>query len=93
MGLARTFVIRLKVSTIFKKKKKKKSGCIFLNEIIWFQTGADIEKDEVNIISGALQLRKKTVMSVMTKLEDVYMLSYDSVLDFETVSEIMNSGE
>lgn len=46
----------------------------------------------MNIISGALQLRKKTVTSVMTKLEDVYMLSYDAILDFETVSEIMNSG-
>lgn len=57
-----------------------------------FQTGTDIEKDEANIISGALQLSKKTVTSVMTKLEDVYMLSYDTILDFETVSEIMNSG-
>lgn len=53
----------------------------------------DLEKDEVNIISGALELRKKTVGEVMTKIEDVYMLSYDTVLDFETVSEIMKSGE
>ncbi len=28
----------------------------------------------------------------MTRLEDVFMLSYDSVLDFETVSEIMKQG-
>lgn len=52
----------------------------------------DLEKDEVNIISGALELRKKIVRDVMTKLEDVYMLSYDTILDFETVSEIMKSG-
>ncbi|KAE8748188.1 hypothetical protein FOCC_FOCC005025 [Frankliniella occidentalis] len=52
----------------------------------------DLEKDEVNIIAGALELRKKTVADVMTKLEDVYMLPYDSILDFETVSEIMKSG-
>lgn len=52
----------------------------------------DLEKDEVNIISGALELRKKTVGEVMTKIEDVYMLSYDTILDFETVSEIMKSG-
>ncbi|XP_012250855.2 unextended protein isoform X2 [Athalia rosae] len=52
----------------------------------------DLEKDEVNIISGALELRKKTVYDVMTRIEDVYMLSYDAVLDFETVSEIMKSG-
>lgn len=52
----------------------------------------DLDKDEVNIISGALELRKKTVLDVMTKIEDVFMLDYDAVLDFETVSEIMKSG-
>lgn len=53
----------------------------------------DLEKEEVNIISGALELRKKTVYDVMTRIEDVYMLSYDAILDFETVSEIMKSGK
>ncbi|XP_015609989.1 metal transporter CNNM4 isoform X2 [Cephus cinctus] len=52
----------------------------------------DLEKDEVNIISGALELRKKTVADVMTRIEDVYMLDYNAILDFETVSEIMKSG-
>lgn len=52
----------------------------------------DLEKDEVNIISGALELRKKTVSNVMTKIEDVYMLDYNAILDFETVSDIMKSG-
>ena len=53
----------------------------------------DLEKDEVNIIAGALELRKKTVGDVMTRLEDVFMLSYEAVLDFETVSEIMKQGD
>ncbi|KAF9810212.1 hypothetical protein SFRURICE_019499 [Spodoptera frugiperda] len=52
----------------------------------------DLDKDEVNIISGALELRKKTVSDVMTKLEDVFMLPISSVLDFETMSEIVKSG-
>jgi len=52
----------------------------------------DLERDEVNIISGALELKKKIVSDVMTRLEDVFMLSYDAVLDFETVSEIMKQG-
>ncbi|XP_011882400.1 PREDICTED: metal transporter CNNM4 [Vollenhovia emeryi] len=52
----------------------------------------DLEKDEVNIIAGALELRKKTVKDVMTRIEDVYMLNYNAILDFETVSEIMKSG-
>lgn len=46
----------------------------------------------MNIISGALELRKKTAVQVMTHLEDAFMLSGDAVLDFETVSEIMKSG-
>ncbi|XP_046454205.1 unextended protein-like isoform X2 [Daphnia pulex] len=52
----------------------------------------DLEKEEVNIIAGALELRRKTVGDIMTRLEDVFMLSYDSLLDFETVSEIMKQG-
>ncbi|XP_066991893.2 unextended protein isoform X3 [Anabrus simplex] len=52
----------------------------------------DLEKDEVNIISGALEFSKKNVAQIMTKLEDVFMLSIDAVLDFETVSEIMKQG-
>lgn len=52
----------------------------------------DLDKDEVNIISGALELRRKTVADVMTKIEDAFMLSYEAILDFETVSEIMKSG-
>lgn len=30
---------------------------------------------------------------VMTRIEDVFMLDYEAVLDFETVSEIMKSGK
>lgn len=47
----------------------------------------------MNIISGALELRRKTVADVMTRIEDVFMLDYEAVLDFETVSEIMKSGK
>lgn len=53
----------------------------------------DLDKDEVNIISGVLEMRKKTVGDIMTPIEDAYMLPIDSILDFETISKIMNSGE
>lgn len=46
----------------------------------------------MNIIAGALELSKKTVGSVMTKLEDAFMIEYQSVLDFETMSLIMKTG-
>ncbi|KAL0853107.1 hypothetical protein ABMA27_012875 [Loxostege sticticalis] len=52
----------------------------------------DLDKEEVNIISGALDLRKKTVKDIMTKLKDCFMLPMNSVLDFETMSEIVKSG-
>jgi metal transporter CNNM len=52
----------------------------------------DLDKDEVNVISGVLELRRKTVEDVMTHIEDAFMLSLDAILDFETVSEIMKSG-
>ncbi|KAJ8664242.1 hypothetical protein QAD02_005904 [Eretmocerus hayati] len=64
-----------------------------LKELVKVTTGFnDLEKDEVDIIAGALELRKKTVADVMTRIEDVYMLDYNRILDFETVSEIMSSG-
>lgn len=52
----------------------------------------DLEKDEVNIVTGALVLKQKSVKDVMTNLDDCYMLPLDSILDFETVSEIKAQG-
>lgn len=64
-----------------------------LKELVRVTTdGNDLDKDEVNIISGALDMKKKTVAESMTKIEDVFMLSYDAILDFDTISEIMKSG-
>jgi metal transporter CNNM len=67
----------------------------FITTLFFFQVTKeyhDLEKEEVNIIAGALELRRKTVGDIMTRLEDVFMLSYDSLLYFETVSEIMKQG-
>lgn len=52
----------------------------------------DLVKEELNIIQGALELRTKTVEDVLTPLTDCYMLASDAVLDFNTMSEIMQSG-
>ncbi|XP_040201886.1 metal transporter CNNM4 [Rana temporaria] len=49
-------------------------------------------REEMNIIQGALELRTKTVEDVMTKVEDCFMLPNDAVLDFNTMSSIMESG-
>uniref|UniRef100_A0A3B4AWY0 Metal transporter n=1 Tax=Periophthalmus magnuspinnatus TaxID=409849 RepID=A0A3B4AWY0_9GOBI len=52
----------------------------------------DLVKEELNIIQGALELRTKTVEDVLTPLQDCFMLSADVLLDFGTMSEIMQSG-
>ncbi len=52
----------------------------------------DLEKEEVDIVTGALVYKDKTVRDVMTKLDDIYMLPLDAVLDFETISEIRDQG-
>ncbi|XP_027874512.1 metal transporter CNNM1-like [Xiphophorus couchianus] len=52
----------------------------------------DLVKEELNIIQGALELRTKTVEDVLTPLSDCFMLASDVVLDFNTMSEIMESG-
>jgi len=52
----------------------------------------DLEKEEVDIVTGALVYKDKTVRDIMTRVDDVYMLPMDSVLDFETISEIREQG-
>ncbi|XP_072335697.1 metal transporter CNNM2-like isoform X5 [Scyliorhinus torazame] len=52
----------------------------------------DLVKEELNIIQGALELRTKTVEDVMTPLRDCFMITSDATLDFNTMSEIMESG-
>lgn len=52
----------------------------------------DLVKEEMNMIQGALELRTKTVEDVMTPLSNCFMIHSDAVLDFNTMSEIMESG-
>ncbi|KAK2911008.1 hypothetical protein Q8A67_003141 [Cirrhinus molitorella] len=52
----------------------------------------DLVKEELNMIQGALELRTKTVEDIMTSLNNCFMINSDAVLDFNTMSEIMESG-
>ncbi|XP_048379045.1 metal transporter CNNM4-like [Stegostoma tigrinum] len=51
-----------------------------------------LEADELNMIQGALELRSKTVEDIMTPIHDCFMVSSDAILDFSTMSEIMETG-
>ena len=66
--------------------KKKKTNSRITND------NNDLEKEEVDIVTGALVYKEKTVRSVMTKLEDCYMLPLKTILNFDTVSEIREQG-
>uniref|UniRef100_A0AAJ7WKL7 Metal transporter n=1 Tax=Petromyzon marinus TaxID=7757 RepID=A0AAJ7WKL7_PETMA len=39
-----------------------------------------------------MDLRHRTVQDVMTPITDCFMLSIDSTLDFQTMSQVMQSG-
>ncbi|XP_019718009.1 metal transporter CNNM1-like [Hippocampus comes] len=52
----------------------------------------DLLKEELNIIQGALELRSKTVEDVLTPLGDCFMLAAEALLDFNTMTEILQSG-
>lgn len=52
----------------------------------------NLETDEVNIISGALKLKRIPLSEVMTCIEDVYMLDLNSCLDFNTIQGIIERG-
>lgn len=51
-----------------------------------------IEKDELNIISGALSLKDKCVDKVMKDISEVYMLPVTTILNNTSISEISNKG-
>jgi metal transporter CNNM len=55
-------------------------------------TGQKLNEDEVTIIGAVLDLKDKSVGSIMTPMEDVYTMSLDDVLDEETMDEVLSQG-
>ena len=79
------YVLGREVGTVYNRAR--------LMELIKVTDGMnDLQRDEVNMVTGALVLNQKKVEDVMTRIHDCYMLSLDRVLDFETVSEIKSQG-
>lgn len=48
--------------------------------------------DEIDILSGVLELSSKNVEAIMTPICDVAMLSSDTILDHSTIDAILTSG-
>lgn len=95
--MALTFPLAYPVSKVLDLILGEEIGSVYsrerLKELVRVTTHSnDLDKDEVKIISGALDMKKKTVAESMTRIEDAFMLSYDTILNFDTISEIMKSG-
>ncbi|KAL4071951.1 hypothetical protein V8B97DRAFT_1941719 [Scleroderma yunnanense] len=54
--------------------------------------GGDLKTDTVTIIGATLDLQEKVVKQAMTPIEDVFMLSIDSTLDYELLKKICLTG-
>jgi metal transporter CNNM len=54
--------------------------------------GGDLKHDTVTIIGATLDLQEKVVQHAMTPIDQVFMLSIDAVLDFETLRKICVTG-
>lgn len=54
--------------------------------------GHQLNSDEVTIISAVLDLKEKSVGTIMTPMEDVFTLSADDVLDEENMDMILSQG-
>ncbi|KAI0855096.1 hypothetical protein F4860DRAFT_497438 [Xylaria cubensis] len=51
-----------------------------------------LNQDEVTIISAVLDLKRKPVEEVMTPMDDVFIMSEDTVLDEKTIDQILDAG-
>ena len=51
-----------------------------------------LNQDEVTIISAVLDLKAKSVGSIMTPMSDVFTLSADTILDEEMMDKILSAG-
>lgn len=54
--------------------------------------GEQLNSDEVTIISAVLDLKDKSVGSIMTPMDDVFTMSTDTVLDEDTINLILSQG-
>lgn len=95
--MAVTFILAYPISRILDKTLGDELGTVFnrkhLVEMLKVQDELnDLDKEEVEIVTGALTYAERDVRDIMTVLEDVYMLPINSVLDFKTISGIFAAG-
>ncbi|TVY94024.1 Protein MAM3 [Lachnellula willkommii] len=76
--------------TVYKKAGLK--TLVTLHQSMGTSPHERLNEDEVTIITAVLDLKAKTVRSIMTPIADVYTMSSETVLDEETVHGILAAG-
>ncbi|KAL4873063.1 hypothetical protein BDV12DRAFT_161265 [Aspergillus spectabilis] len=56
------------------------------------EAGEQLNSDEVTIISAVLDLKEKSVGTIMTPMDDVFTMSADTILDEPTMDIILSQG-
>ncbi|XVE69884.1 hypothetical protein DITRI_Ditri10aG0027300 [Diplodiscus trichospermus] len=54
--------------------------------------GGDLTHDETTIIAGALEMTEKTAKVAMTPISNAFSLDLDTILDLETLNQVMTMG-
>jgi metal transporter CNNM len=76
--------------TVYKKAGLK--TLVTLHKSLGPHPSERLNQDEVTIISAVLDLKEKPVGSIMTPIKDVFTMSSDTVLDEDTMDEILSAG-
>ena len=56
------------------------------------EAGQQLNADEVTIISAVLDLKDKSIGSIMTPMDDVFTLSLDDILDESLMDDVLSQG-
>ncbi|KAI5817844.1 hypothetical protein BZA77DRAFT_28189 [Pyronema omphalodes] len=76
--------------TVYKKAGLK--TLVTLHKSLGPHPGERLNQDEVTIISAVLDLKEKPVGAIMTPIKDVFTMSSDTLLDEETMAQILSAG-
>ncbi|KAL4947700.1 hypothetical protein BDW69DRAFT_177915 [Aspergillus filifer] len=76
--------------TVYKKAGLK--TLVTLHKSLGSQPAERLNEDEVTIITAVLDLKAKSVASIMTPMEHVFTIATDKVLDERTMERILSAG-
>ncbi|KAG9240441.1 hypothetical protein BJ878DRAFT_430286 [Calycina marina] len=76
--------------TVYKKAGLK--TLVTLHQSLGTSPGERLNEDEVTIITAVLDLKAKSVASIMTPINDMFIMASDTILDEKTVATILAAG-